>query len=91
MLISRMVLMLALRKLSPSTLRLSIGLKAGSSLRSPSRKPGFIGRSIIAAHQSSRPLSYKHDTKLLVLALEKLKEAYSVKGTDYVNRCFFNF
>ncbi|KAG1906375.1 PRP8 pre-mRNA processing factor 8-like protein [Suillus fuscotomentosus] len=26
------------------------------------------------------PLSYKHDTKLLVLALEKLKEAYSVKG-----------
>ena len=27
-----------------------------------------------------RPLNYKHDTKLLVLALEKLKEAYSVKG-----------
>jgi len=27
-----------------------------------------------------RPLSYKHDIKLLVLALEKLKEAYSVKG-----------
>ena len=27
-----------------------------------------------------RPLSYKHDMKLLVLALEKLKEAYSVKG-----------
>ncbi|THU98887.1 PROCN-domain-containing protein [Dendrothele bispora CBS 962.96] len=26
------------------------------------------------------PLSYKHDTKLLVLALEKLKEAYSIKG-----------
>lgn len=26
------------------------------------------------------PLSYKHDTKLLILALEKLKEAYSVKG-----------
>ncbi|GAO50212.1 PRP8 pre-mRNA processing factor 8 [Saitoella complicata NRRL Y-17804] len=26
------------------------------------------------------PLSYKHDTKLLVLALEKLKEAYSVTG-----------
>ncbi|KAJ3735870.1 NUC071 domain-containing protein [Lentinula guzmanii] len=26
------------------------------------------------------PLTYKHDTKLLVLALEKLKEAYSVKG-----------
>lgn len=29
-----------------------------------------------------RPLSYKHDTKLLVLALEKLKEAYSVKGKN---------
>ncbi|KAG8786459.1 pre-mRNA-splicing factor 8 [Ceratobasidium sp. 428] len=26
------------------------------------------------------PLPYKHDTKLLILALEKLKEAYSVKG-----------
>lgn len=26
------------------------------------------------------PLSYKHDTKLLVLALEGLKESYSVKG-----------
>jgi len=26
------------------------------------------------------PLSYKHDTKLLILALEKLKEAYSVQG-----------
>lgn len=26
------------------------------------------------------PLNYKHDTKLLVLALEKLKEAYSVQG-----------
>lgn len=26
------------------------------------------------------PLSYKHDTKILILALEKLKEAYSVKG-----------
>jgi hypothetical protein len=32
------------------------------------------------ADSFSRPLSYKHDTKLLVLALEKLKEAYSVKG-----------
>jgi pre-mRNA-processing factor 8 len=31
------------------------------------------------------PLSYKHDTKLLVLALEKLKEAYSVKGGRYSN------
>ena len=29
---------------------------------------------------SRRPLNYKHDTKLLVLALENLKEAYSVKG-----------
>lgn len=28
----------------------------------------------------SPPLSYKHDTKLLILALERLKEAYSVKS-----------
>jgi hypothetical protein len=34
---------------------------------------------------SCRPLSYKHDTKLLVLALEKLKEAYSVKGWSSTN------
>ena len=26
------------------------------------------------------PLNYKHDTKLLILALERLKEAYSVKN-----------
>ncbi|KAI9486401.1 MAG: splicing factor Prp8 [Benjaminiella poitrasii] len=26
------------------------------------------------------PLSYKHDTKLLILALERLREAYSVQG-----------
>jgi hypothetical protein len=26
------------------------------------------------------PLSYKHDTKLLILALERLREAYSVKS-----------
>lgn len=26
------------------------------------------------------PLSYKHDTKLLILALERLKEAYAIKG-----------
>ncbi|KAL1925735.1 uncharacterized protein VTP21DRAFT_618 [Calcarisporiella thermophila] len=26
------------------------------------------------------PLNYKHDTKLLILALERLREAYSVKG-----------
>jgi len=31
------------------------------------------------------PLSYKHDTKLLVLALEKLKEAYSVKGNVFIS------
>lgn len=31
---------------------------------------------------SARPLSYKHDTKLLVSALEQLKEAYSVKGSS---------
>ncbi len=26
------------------------------------------------------PLSYKHDTKLLILALERLKESYSAKA-----------
>lgn len=26
------------------------------------------------------PVNYKHDTKLFVLALERLKEAYSVKA-----------
>ncbi len=26
------------------------------------------------------PLSYKHDTKLLILALERLREAYSVQS-----------
>ena len=26
------------------------------------------------------PLAYKHDTKLLILALERLKEAYSVQN-----------
>src|SRR3546814_6259918 len=28
------------------------------------------------------PLAYKHDTKLLILALERLKEAYSVKRSE---------
>lgn len=40
----------------------------------------FLFKLWIASHVADRPLSYKHDTKLLVLALEKLKEAYSVKG-----------
>eukprot|EP00923_Selenidium_pygospionis_P020244 GHVN01035076.1.p1 GENE.GHVN01035076.1~~GHVN01035076.1.p1 ORF type:complete len:2490 (+),score=338.39 GHVN01035076.1:119-7588(+) len=31
-------------------------------------------------HISFPPINYKHDTKLLVLALERLKEAYSVKS-----------
>jgi pre-mRNA-processing factor 8 len=42
-----------------------------------------VGRAYFACYELtilSSPLSYKHDTKLLVLALEKLKEAYSVKG-----------
>ena len=26
------------------------------------------------------PINYKHDTKILILALERLKEAYSVKS-----------
>lgn len=32
------------------------------------------------AHILFPPLSYKHDTKLLILALERLREAYSVKS-----------
>lgn len=32
------------------------------------------------AHIPFPPLNYKHDTKLLILALERLKEAYSVKS-----------
>ena len=32
------------------------------------------------------PLTYKHDTKLLVLALERLREAYSVKGRLNANQ-----
>jgi pre-mRNA-processing factor 8 len=32
------------------------------------------------SHIPFPPLSYKHDTKLLILALERLKEAYSVKN-----------
>jgi len=31
-------------------------------------------------HISLPPVNYKHDTKLFVLALERLKEAYSVKS-----------
>lgn len=75
-----MGLTLALRRLSPSTPPLCTGSKAASSLPFPSRE--FVStllQSIIFI-LFPRPLSYKHDTKLLVLALEKLKEAYSVKG-----------
>ncbi|KGG52195.1 hypothetical protein DI09_1p450 [Mitosporidium daphniae] len=32
------------------------------------------------------PLTYKHDTKLLILALERLREAYSVKGRLNANQ-----
>jgi hypothetical protein len=74
-----MVPISALKRLWPSTPLPSIGLKVANLLPFPSRK-------FLSSHNRdqpeflSRPLSYKHDTKLLVLALEKLKEAYSVKG-----------
>ena len=35
------------------------------------------------------PLSYKHDTKLLILALERLKEAYRLEAIYIFN--FFRY
>ncbi len=70
------------KKLWLSTQRLFTGLRAESLLRSHFREPLlslFLCDSWELTVRRS-PLSYKHDTKLLVLALEKLKEAYSVKG-----------
>ena len=74
-----MVLISVLKKLSLSTLRRCIGWKVVNSLRFLSRTCALMRRESISDFLIS-PLSYKHDTKLLVLALEKLKEAYSVKG-----------
>lgn len=62
-----------------STLLLSTGLRAGSLPQFHSRTL-FYSLHKSFSHYVFSPLSYKHDTKLLVLALEKLKEAYSVKG-----------
>lgn len=78
MVTSRMVLTLVQKRLLPYTLRLFIGWKVASLLLFHSRKSTHIHLELRLS--GYRPLSYKHDTKLLVLALEKLKEAYSVKG-----------
>lgn len=75
-----MALTSALKKPLPFTPRLSIGLKVGSSPLFRSRTLYHLLVSFYAHVYTFSPLSYKHDTKLLVLALEKLKEAYSVKG-----------
>jgi hypothetical protein len=69
------------KKLLLFTLLLSIGLKVVNSLLFPSRTLCICCLAETSLTEiPPRPLSYKHDTKLLVLALEKLKEAYSVKG-----------
>ena len=59
---------------------LCTGLKVANLRRSCSRKSSFTPHPSRFLIVFDRPLSYKHDTKLLVLALKKLKEAYSVKG-----------
>ena len=79
MVTSRMVLTSVPKRLSPYTPRLFIGWKVASFPLFHSRKPIFLISGCVS-RRGHRPLSYKHDTKLLVLALEKLKEAYSVKG-----------
>ena len=76
-----MVLISVLKRLSLSTRLPFTGWRVASSLRSPSRTFWrFELNYCFRLTLSRRPLNYKHDTKLLVLALEKLKEAYSVKG-----------
>jgi len=69
------------KKQSPFIRLLFIGSKAESFPQYLSRMLFFVWDEIAyLCATTDRPLSYKHDTKLLVLALEKLKEAYSVKG-----------
>jgi pre-mRNA-processing factor 8 len=70
------------KKLSPFIRLLFIGSRAESFPQYLSRMFVFACLDEVAdlCATTVRPLSYKHDTKLLVLALEKLKEAYSVKG-----------
>lgn len=76
-----MALTLVPKRLLPFTPLQSIGLKVVNLLLYPSRMSCVCPlQQIRLIEISFRPLSYKHDTKLLVLALEKLKEAYSVKG-----------
>ena len=50
----------------------------------PVSEPSANHTYLLLRDRTCRPLSYKHDTKLLVLALEKLKEAYSVKGKYFL-------
>lgn len=59
---------------------LSTGSRAGNLLQFLSRRFSSLSLVDLSHKFVCSPLSYKHDTKLLVLALEKLKEAYSVKG-----------
>jgi pre-mRNA-processing factor 8 len=70
------------RRPSQSTLLQCIGLKVASLHLFHFRMfPCLVYRICpLISFFFPSPLSYKHDTKLLVLALEKLKEAYSVKG-----------
>ena len=77
---SKMDHMPVLKRLSQFTQLLSTGLKAKSLHLSHSRKTYFHSVSQSFSYHLGRPLSYKHDTKLLVLALKRLKEAYSMKG-----------
>lgn len=82
MVISKMAPISVLKRPLRSTLQQYIGLRAANLRRYPSRMLYFyfVQKDRLINYISTRPLSYKHDTKLLVLALEKLKEAYSVKG-----------
>lgn len=51
----------------------------GGSSGSIYHHSALVGKPQVLTHPIP-PLSYKHDTKLLILALEQLKEAYSVKS-----------
>jgi hypothetical protein len=45
---------------------------------------------ILCSNVCDSSLSYKHDTKLLTLDLEKLKEAYSIKGSHSATQPVIN-
>ena len=84
---SKMDHMSALKRPSQFTQPLSTGLKAESLHLSHSRKTYFYSVSQSFSYCLGRPLSYKHNTKLLVLALKRLKEAYSMKGRLNQSQC----